>query len=83
MSLSSEHAIFGAASHKTKFLRGIRLTHHRFLAERPERQYTIRHFFGPSVPTPALIYPHLRVPSCTLKSHAGPALVKIDPARVE
>ena len=30
----------------------------RFLAERLNRQYTIRHFFDPSVPTPALIDPH-------------------------
>ena len=51
---------------------------------RISRQYTIRHFFDPSVPTPALIDPHLRVSiSCTLESHAGPALVKMDPARVE
>ena len=49
-------------AHKTKFLRGIRRAHRRFLAERLERQYTIRHFFDPSVPTPALIDPHLRVP---------------------
>ena len=49
-------------SAKTKFIRGIRCAHRRFLAERLERQYTIRHFFGPSVPTPALIDPHLRVP---------------------
>ena len=49
-------------THKTKFLRSIRRAHRRFLAERLERQYTIRHFFDPSVPTPALIDPHLRVP---------------------
>ena len=49
-------------SAKTKFLRGIRRAHRRFLAERLERQYTIRHFFDPSVPTPALIDPNLRVP---------------------
>jgi hypothetical protein len=47
---------------KTKFLRGIRRAHRRFLAERLERQYTICHFFDPLVPTPALINPHLRVP---------------------
>jgi hypothetical protein len=49
-------------SAKTKFLHGIRRAHRRFLAECLERQYTIRHFFDPSVPTPALIDPHLRVP---------------------
>ena len=49
-------------THKTKFLRSIRRAHRRFLAERLNRQYTIRHFFDPSVPTPALIDPHLRVP---------------------
>jgi hypothetical protein len=49
-------------THKTKFLRGIRRAHLRFLAERLERQYTIHHFFDPSVPTPALVDPHRRVP---------------------
>ena len=49
-------------THETKFLRGIRRARRRFLAERLERQYTIRHFFDPSVPTPARIGPHLRVP---------------------
>ena len=49
-------------THKTKFIRSIRRAHRRFLAERLNRQYTIRHFFDPSVPTPALIDPHLRVP---------------------
>jgi len=49
-------------SHKPKFLRGIRRAHRRFLAERLDRQYTIRRFFNPSVPTPVLIDPHLRVP---------------------
>jgi hypothetical protein len=34
----------------------------KFLAERLEWQYTIRHFFDPSVPTPAPIDPHLCVP---------------------
>ena len=53
-------------SAKTKFLRGIRRAHRRFLAERLERQYTIRHFFDPSVPTTALIDPHLRVPLAVL-----------------
>jgi hypothetical protein len=47
---------------KTKFLRGIRRAHCRFIKERLERQYSIRHFFEPSVPTPAHIDPHLRVP---------------------
>ena len=41
-------------THKTKFIRSIRRAHHRFLAERLNRQYTIHHFFDPSVPTPAL-----------------------------
>jgi hypothetical protein len=49
-------------THKTKLLRSIRRAHRRFLAERLERQYTIHHFFNPSVPTPALVDPHLRVP---------------------
>ena len=49
-------------THKTKFLCSIRRAHRRFLAERLSRQYTIRHFFDPSVPTPALIDPHLCVP---------------------
>ena len=49
-------------THRTKFIRSIRRAHRRFLSERPNRQYTIRHFFDPSVPTPALIDPHLRVP---------------------
>jgi len=49
-------------THKANLLHGIRRAHRRFLAERLERQYTIRHFFDPSVPTPALIDPHLRVP---------------------
>jgi hypothetical protein len=47
---------------KTKFLRGIRHAHHRFTKERLQRQYTIRHFFEPSVPNPAPIDPHLCVP---------------------
>lgn len=38
---------------KTKFLRGIRRAHRRFIKERLERQYSIRHFFEPSVPSPA------------------------------
>ena len=38
-------------AHKTKFLRNIRRAHRRFLAERLNRQYTIRHFFDPSVLT--------------------------------
>ena len=72
-------------THKTRFLRGIRRAHRRFLAEHINRQYTIRHYFDPSVPTLALIDPHLPLCSisCTLKSHAGPALVKMDPARVD
>jgi hypothetical protein len=53
--LKSKHSV------KTKFLRGIRRAHRRFLAERLERQYTICHFFDPSVPTPEPIDPHLRV----------------------
>jgi hypothetical protein len=36
---------------KTEFIRSIRRAHRRFLAERLNRQYTIRHFFDPSVPT--------------------------------
>jgi hypothetical protein len=40
----------------------LRRAHRRFLAERINRQYTIRHFFRPSVPTPALIDPQIRVP---------------------
>jgi hypothetical protein len=47
---------------KTKFLHGIRRAHRRFIKERLKRQYSIRHFFEPSVPTPAPIDPHLRVP---------------------
>jgi hypothetical protein len=54
--LKSKHA------HKTKLLRGICHAHCRFLAEPLEMQYTMRHFFDPSVPTPALIDPHLHVP---------------------
>jgi hypothetical protein len=49
-------------STKATFLHGIRRAHRRFLSERLERQYTIRHFFDPSVPNPAPIDPHLRVP---------------------
>jgi hypothetical protein len=49
-------------THKSKFLRSIRRAHRRFLAERLNQQYTIRHFFDPSVLTSALIDPHLRVP---------------------
>ena len=56
-------------SAKTRFLRNIRRAHRRFLSERLERQHTIRHFFDPSVPNPAPIH--------------GPALVKMDPARIE
>jgi hypothetical protein len=41
-------------AYKTKLL--------RFLAERLERQYPIRHFFDPSVTTPVLVDPHLRDP---------------------
>ena len=73
-------------THKTSWIRSIRRTHRRFLAERINRQYTtIRHFFDPSVPTPvhSLILTYSCSMSCTLKSHAGPALVKMDPARVE
>ena len=47
---------------KTKFLRGIRRAHRRFIKERLERQYSIRHFLEPSVSTPAPIDPPLRVP---------------------
>jgi hypothetical protein len=47
---------------KTKFLRGIRHAHRRFIKEHLERQYSIHHFFEPSVPTPAPIDPHLHVP---------------------
>ena len=71
-------------AHKTKFLHGIRRAHRRFLAERLERQYTIRHFFDP---VSSHSCTHWSSPSCsiscTLKSHAGPAVVKMDPARVE
>ena len=50
-------------SAKTRFLRGIRRAHRRCLAERLEWQYyTLCHSFDPSVPTPAPIDPHLRVP---------------------
>jgi hypothetical protein len=49
-------------THKTKFLRSIRRAHRRFLAERLGRQYTILNYFDPSVPTPALTDPYLRVP---------------------
>ena len=42
--------------------RSICRAHRCFLAERFERQYTVRHFFDPSVPTHTLIDPHLRVP---------------------
>jgi cytosine/adenosine deaminase-related metal-dependent hydrolase len=44
----------------------IRRAHRRFLAECLEQQYTVRRFFDPSVPTPALIDPHLHVPSAVL-----------------
>jgi hypothetical protein len=47
---------------KTKFLHGIRRAHRRFIKECHERQYSIRHFFELSVPTPEPIDPHLRVP---------------------
>ena len=49
-------------THTTKFLRGIRRAHRRIITERLQRQYTLRHFFDPSVPTPALTDPYLRVP---------------------
>jgi hypothetical protein len=49
-------------THKIKFLRSICRAHRRFLPERLNRQYPMRHFFGPSVPNPALIDSHLRVP---------------------
>jgi hypothetical protein len=49
-------------SAKTKFLRGIRRAHRHFITERLQRQYTLRHFFDPSVPIPAPIDPHIRVP---------------------
>jgi hypothetical protein len=47
---------------KTKFLLGIRRAHRRLIKERLERQYSIRHFFEPSIPTPAPIDPHRHVP---------------------
>ena len=47
---------------KTRWIRSIRRAHRRFLAERINRQYTIRHFFDSSVPAPALIGPHIRAP---------------------
>jgi hypothetical protein len=40
----------------------MRHAHRRFLAERLDRQYTIRHFFDLSIPTPALIDPNIRAP---------------------
>ena len=46
-------------THKTKWIRSIRRAHRRFLEERLNRQYTILHFFDPSVPTPALIDPRI------------------------
>ena len=49
-------------THKTRWIRSIRRAHRRFLAERINRQYTIRHFFDSSVPAPALIGPHIRAP---------------------
>jgi hypothetical protein len=53
-------------THKTKFIHSIRGAHRRFPLERINLQYTIRHFFDPSVPTPALIDPHLRLPQAVL-----------------
>jgi hypothetical protein len=44
----------------TQFLRGIRRAHRRFIKERLERQYSICHFFEPSVPSPVPTDPPLR-----------------------
>jgi hypothetical protein len=49
-------------THKTRWIRSISRAYRRFLAERLNWQYTIRHFFDPSVPTPALIDPHIHAP---------------------
>ena len=45
-------------THKTRWICSIRRAHRRFLIERLNRQYTIRHFFDPS----ALVDPRIRAP---------------------
>ena len=49
-------------STKTKWICSIRRAHRRFLAERTNRQHTMRHFFDRSVPPPGLSDPHIRTP---------------------
>ena len=49
-------------THKTSWIHSVPRARRLFLAERLNRQYTIRHFFDPSVPTPALVDPHIRAP---------------------
>jgi hypothetical protein len=55
-------------THKTKWIRSIGRAHRRFLAERLNQQYTIHHFFDPSVPTTALFDPHIRAPLAVLQN---------------
>jgi len=67
-------------THKTSWVYSIRRAHCRFLTESINRQYTIRHFVNPSVPTSALVDPHIRPPKAVLQNSTP---VKMDPARVE